>query len=630
MTQTRLVVLVLLLAGLARMGQPPAALATTPYERLREAGLADYWHRLLYYDESLIGGYVSAADSPAFFLHKEGRHDPAAELEANLAAFQDPEAQAGFFKSHPQCTFPERYRFLKAAGLVHTQDRACEEFQEWRAGIGATAIILTFSSAFPNNPASAFGHTFIRFRKEGAPGLLDYTAGYAALTGADTLGLVYAFKGLFGGYAGRFIIDPYYLKVDEYNNSESRDLYEYELNLPTEAVERIVNHLWELYASGYFDYYFLDENCSYLLSRMLDLAGPEWNLAESYRWYYLPVDSLKRLAEIPGAIRSKNFRPSLNRQIAARLQSLTPDRREQVRALFEAESVPVGVSDAQVLDALVALWNFRKRNEKDDFGPEEKQRFREILLYRAGIKEKSPEMAPENDPENWPEHGHGATRIALGGGSRNDAAFQRVRFFSGVHNLMASDLGMEPLSQIDLLGFALEHDPERRRTRLSHATAVDILSLHPDSFYDPQFSWKVSVLYGPVHDLPCVDCQKVDLNLAFGKTLGLGSGHSVAYALAGLFGERSGEFVEPWRLGPSLEWAIYLNPWRAYRLRAGQAYRLDLLGESPRNDYWVHSIEQSLALGRQWEILLNSRYTSGHGSTEILTREHALEVAFYF
>src|SRR5207247_7522605 len=95
-----------------------------------------------------------------------------------------------------------------------------------------------------------------------------------------------------GGYPGTFSILPYYLKVREYSDMENRDLWEYELELAPPELERVLLHLWEL-LPAYYQYYFFDENCSYHLLGLLQVARPELELPAPFRWWALPVDTVR-------------------------------------------------------------------------------------------------------------------------------------------------------------------------------------------------------------------------------------------------------------------------------------------------------------------------------------------------
>ena len=129
-----------------------------------------------------------------------------------------------------------------------------------------------FSSGVLNNPASMFGHTFLRIDQKGQTEqtrILAYTIDYAARVPPD-VGLEYGFKGIFGGYEGYFSTPPYYIKVQAYRDMENRDMWEYQLNLTPTQIDRLLMHAWEL-GNAYFDYFFFKENCSYHIF-------PFWNM----------------------------------------------------------------------------------------------------------------------------------------------------------------------------------------------------------------------------------------------------------------------------------------------------------------------------------------------------------------
>ena len=78
-------------------------------------------------------------------------------------------------------------------------------------------------------------------------------------------------------FRGRFSTMPYYIKVQEYNNLESRDLWEYPLHLTRPQVDLLVRHLWELGQTS-MAYYFFNRNCSYQLLPLLEAAAPDLNI----------------------------------------------------------------------------------------------------------------------------------------------------------------------------------------------------------------------------------------------------------------------------------------------------------------------------------------------------------------
>src|SRR5262249_13315921 len=151
------------------------------------------------------------------------------------------------------CRFPARYAWLSSR-LGFEAPRRCPRFEEWREAISAEGVTLVFADSFLNNPASMYGHTFLRLKRRAAGAgedLLDYTINFAGTPDTDN-GVLYAVRGIYGAFPGKYSTMPYYMKVQEYNNLESRDLWEYELNFSSAQVEQLLRHAWEM-GSTYFD-----------------------------------------------------------------------------------------------------------------------------------------------------------------------------------------------------------------------------------------------------------------------------------------------------------------------------------------------------------------------------------------
>ncbi|HEY5284984.1 MAG TPA: DUF4105 domain-containing protein, partial [Polyangia bacterium] len=185
---------------------------------------------------------------------------------AAFAAPATPEVQETEAGQHPQCRFPARWSWLKQELAIDVQrlpERPCPMFARWRQAIAPEKVTLVYSSAYINSPASMYGHTFLRLSRRTGAGnkLIDYIVNFAADVTTNN-GFLYAIEGLMGGFQGRFFVMPFYVKIQEYSNIESRDLWEYELALTGAEAERLVAHTWET-RSTHFNYYFVTENCSY-------------------------------------------------------------------------------------------------------------------------------------------------------------------------------------------------------------------------------------------------------------------------------------------------------------------------------------------------------------------------------
>ena len=261
------------------------------------------------------------ADGPLFWLAPDGKVNPAAELDATLEGIwaaepTDPRVQ------HPFCRFPARLMWLDERlhfDPARLPRRQCRRYAEYVGKLRANSVAVVFSSYYLNSPASAFGHTFLRVhRRYGATAneLLDSGVDYAAVVDT-TNALLYAFKGLTGLFPGMFHSMPFFYKVREYNDYESRDLWEYELDLSPRAVAMLVAHLWEE-GSTYFDYFYLSENCSYHVLAAIEVSDPRFHLLDKLRNPVVPVDTVRALMKDPGLVRGIRYRPSLRTTVRTR------------------------------------------------------------------------------------------------------------------------------------------------------------------------------------------------------------------------------------------------------------------------------------------------------------------------
>jgi hypothetical protein len=494
------------------------------------------WLRLGHYRPGLRSGHKSQVDGPAFFLSPNGRRDPARELEATLAGFfaPDPSDPSDAEAEHPQCRFPARYAWLNSRlgfDPARLPEKPCPRFQAFRDQVQARSVTLVFSSYYLNNPASAFGHTFLRLNKtESAEGgehfqLLDYGVEFAARLDTKSA-LVYAYKGLTGGFSGYFSNYPYFYKVRQYNDFETRDIWEYDLDLTPRQVEMLVAHLWEL-GSTYFDYYYLNENCSYHLLTVLEAANPELHLADQLPWWVIPADTVKALYANPGLVRQVHYRPSIWTQFQHRAAGLTAEQKRVVKALVEEPDAPLRgdlapAEAAAVLDAALDYLDFRHAKQllKREGGPVSiRQR---LLEWRSEIAVVSPRLAIEPPYDRMPQRGHGSMRVGLSAGySDRLGHFQRADLRFALHDLTDPQDGYPDFAQIEFLSTRLRYNADPDSLWLEHVDVVRVVSLSPVDDFLRQLSWKVGVGARTVRDESCRDCLAASFDLGGGYAISL-------------------------------------------------------------------------------------------------------------
>ncbi len=524
-------VLVVIVSSPTRAGQSPdPTYLPELIRRATDAKLADTreWHLLLHYRENLFGGYTSEQDGADFFLSPDGKINPQAELEATLAKFFSDEL-IGKAKQPVQCAFIGRYHWLKERLSFDDQrlpPRTCEHFQRWIEALDPQSVTLIFPSAFMNNPASMFGHTFFRVDRKGQTPqtrLLAYTVNFAATVPEDE-GIMFAVRGIAGGYKGYFSGLPYYLKVKEYRDIENRDIWEYRLNLTDAQVRRMLMHVWEM-GEAAFDYYFFRENCSYQLLPILEVANPDWHFADQFTFWTIPGDTIRLLAEQQNLVGDIAYRPARTTQIRQRYRRLADEERGWVTriaedaALARAPAFTQLAVERQALILDIVSDYLRYRGVKDeDRAPLYKERDRTVLVARSELRVK-PDDTPIEPFVTRPELGHKTSRAGIGAGYRYDEWFEEVNLRASYHDLLDPEAGYAPGYQISLLSGAIRHYEKTNQTRLDRFTLANIMSLTPVDALFQIPSWKANVGMETVRHNQCRYCNTGVANGGAGLTV---------------------------------------------------------------------------------------------------------------
>ncbi len=214
--------------------------------RLSQLAADRYWISLGHYETAKLGGWRSYVDDRRFFLAEDGAHHPDQELRATVAALYAP---ANLGDKHAQCVFPARTRWLREQlQLTDLPAPDCKEYTQWYKDVSPHSAVMIFPAAYLNSPSSMFGHTLLRIDQadvqSNETALLSYAVNFGAYIEGNDNSILYAWKGLMGGYPGLFALVPYQEKLSEYRSLENRDLWEYRLNLTPEETGRMVEHIW--------------------------------------------------------------------------------------------------------------------------------------------------------------------------------------------------------------------------------------------------------------------------------------------------------------------------------------------------------------------------------------------------
>ena len=248
---------------------------------------------------------ISEIDDARFFLAQNG--NTKSELHATIDALLN---ESTFDDNSTACRFPARKAWLKEQleGIEFPEVK-CDEYDKILDRLDPKSATLVFPSAHINSPASMFGHTFLRINSAYDSKLLSYAINYAAdADPSKENGVIFAIKGLIGGYFGKYSLLPYYDKLKEYRDAEQRDIWEYDLNLSEEEVLRMVRHIWELNETHSF-YYLSTQNCSYNMLWFLEAARPELDLRSYFSFQVIPLETV-HATKAEGVIKKHFYRPS--------------------------------------------------------------------------------------------------------------------------------------------------------------------------------------------------------------------------------------------------------------------------------------------------------------------------------
>lgn len=523
------------------------------------------WLKLLHYKKGLFGGYESEADGQEFFLAKDGKTNPEAELAANLEAFYAPVPKER--NDHAMCKFPARYRWLKEKLGFDAGLKICPRLLEFRESVSAKSASIIFSSYYLNNPASAFGHSFLRLNKTEASfdgkryELLDNGINYAAVVTQENP-ILYAFYGVFGLFKGTFTRIPYYYKVREYNDFESRDLWVYDLNLTDAQVSRLVDHIWEL-GSTYFDYYYLSENCSYHILTALEAAIDGIDLTSGLPYVVVPADTIKAITKSPNLVSKVRYAPSVRSQFLARIDPMPVELVGDVKEVVQSKrlaSLPENLSPeekASVLDAAIDHVDFKafRRLVEEPEGPEAQWK-QKLLVSRARIPVRSPDLIVATPEDEVPHIGHEIMRGGAEAGAGDKlGGYGAVQLRFALHDLIDPKPGYPEFSQIEFFNTRLRYLWERKEFWVEDFSLFRVISLSPLTTFDKQLSWKVKVGGTTIRDQSCDHCfaGQIEVGGGFAKTFfgavtAFASLDGEAFAAPG-FSPRS--FLRP-GAGPSL------------------------------------------------------------------------------
>lgn len=446
------------------------------------------WQRLMYANKK---GQSDVAYS-GYFLAPEGQTQLKQELQANIQAlFQSAEANQSV-----RCRFPARSHWLMQQLHIQQQDLptvVCPELDDWMGQIKPYKATLIYATDFMGNPSSMFGHTLLRLdpKDQKQLNLVSYAVNYAA-TVTSGEGWSFAWNGLTGQYPGEYSLMPYYRKVKEYGDLESRDLWEYELNLSPKETRFLVEHIWEMKHVS-FPYYFVSDNCAYRLLGLIDLVRPELNLSDRFKVAAIPIETIKAI-EQQALVKEIVYRPALETQLLAQAKQHGKPLAQAAHevAFSETKDMPVvlekypALEQAKILEmAYDDLYlQFTGRKVESSFA---QPRLRQLLSLRSQIdleKQRQQPIRPKDDPTR----AHDARNFSVKVGEVQGEKFIEIGHRQAYHDLLDPQAGFRVGTQLLFWDGSIQYRNDE--LKLNH---FDFLSVNS---YNPIIPFKMPLTWG--------------------------------------------------------------------------------------------------------------------------------------
>lgn len=398
-------------------------LAYPAYANDQQLSQLSSWQHLLHYESNKAEteGVISVIHSPKFFLATDGRTNAETELQATLAAMLEP--LTGNADEHAKCRFPARLIWLRQHYPQYQEqlaDITCPAFHEWAELKQLESASLVFANGYLGNPASYYGHVFLKFNRHGGTGahLTDQTLNYGAIDSHHDDPVSYILKGVFGGYDGGFSPVDFFYHDASYGETELRDLWEYRLQLTPDELQYLIAHAWEVLHKRY-TYYFFHDNCAFRVGELLEvLDGISIN--PKNRPWVIPQALLQQLAaqhrNATPLLQERRFHPSRQTRLYQRFAQLNTEQRQAVGELIAGKinfSTPAFTAmelpqQQGVIDSVLDYYQFRQKDKKEAM-PEG---YVAALAARFQLPPGMP--SPEFVPPAAPDTGNRPSWIQLG------------------------------------------------------------------------------------------------------------------------------------------------------------------------------------------------------------------------
>lgn len=549
------------------------------------------WLQLLHTGQTPVKGGENT-----FYLAADGADDPLAELVATLHYFQQ--------QPRLQCRFPARRMFLQRYyPASRFPEVSCSDYQAYLDAFVTNSVSLIFASGYLGNPASMFGHVFLKFNGEKEHDLLDNTFSYGAQVPDSDNKLAYIVKGITGGYDGHFTNQKYHHHDLTYNESELRNLWEYRLNLDRADIEFILAHLWELENSS-MTYYFFRHNCAYQLAKLLELVM-DIPLTEPGKYWVMPVDLIMMLDSQPASTRYTDviFHGSRQQALYEHFRQLSAMQQQTLLAILQnpqtrTEALLSALSEADVKPVIDTLYDYVAFQDVrlDELPDSLNEKKRQAMALRFTLP---PGRVQWQSTQPAPPHTAQLTSLLQAGMVTNqDVSSATFRFRANYYDLLTYNPGRIPFSELSTFDFTLAYS-DKHALSVKRFSLLNVINLNASQTGlpgDDAPAWKLSAGYRQQAN-DCEHCGSTYIEGFVGKAWSPDSRYVFYAALSGTAtsSNRMGGNIAA---GVEVGGVTTITPTIAMSFSAGHQWYVNALSEHRQ----YMQVESRWLVNQQWDI----------------------------
>lgn len=586
---------------------------------LRKISEHPTWKKLLHFEAGYFHASISEVNSQSFFLHEHGSTDAYLELQATIQAFQ--------YQADSQCVFPARLIFLqKVLPKFQFPSTDCPQYDAYLTAFQTESLSIVYASGYLGNPASMYGHVFLKFNGHEEHSLLDNTFSFGAKVPENEPGLVYVTKGMFGGYDGRFTNQKYHHQHLTYNESELRDLWEYELTLDKREVQFLLAHLYELEKTQMV-YYFFKQNCAYQLAKLLELVIDTPLIAPEKPWV-MPYDVIAMLDRHDNngeLIEDITYKGSRQELLYAKWGQLTKKDKKLVLRLISSPADEVATIISQVdtqnaIQIIETMYDYLAFIDVKQDGLDAQQISKRKALVKARFALPAGGFEWQAPLKKAPHTAQDTAMLQASVIHNNEfGALAELRFRANYYDLLSVNAARIPFSELSTLDARLTYSLERSEFDLRELTLIKIVNLNVSNTGLPQdsgYAWKVAIGYKP-ESLACANCSTAYADGFIGKAWSTSANWAAygALAFSATGSNRRGGNIS---IGPEIGGVINLAPGYAVSLAIGQQSFVNDL----EKDQQYLAFEQRFFEHRRFDIRSSVKYLDA--------LEYALNFTLYY